>query len=395
MLERILSMIPAGGNRQYPMKYMRMINSIKTRSILAENRYRLAHPIRTPGIEYFKYLINTMDFSALDKYKSDVDIYTEAIRDSELQLRNVIDPAFTNSIVGGKLVAKTAGVAPYEVFLNCDCLNPMVEYPFDMDWASGQWQKLRAIRILYYDSLELPEDFAKSTLNFTKQKPTFLVISVNTSILRFKYYKYLKACKEDKQEPDIDQFLKDNEFSAFFDDIFDIWVLNLLARVLSSPTDSPDTIYDDVTVSIRYCTKNMLKQGIEGIIQYADMLRQGGIRPQEFLITHWFSDRNILDIIQDNCVRWTQVDPDTRHTWLRAIRDIPYFALLLTIIRTFPDGPFKDAVNTRCKELWTLRLKPAAMPNTVIQPSLGNFLRKWQDGLSKFLDGGDVAMPFV
>lgn len=394
MLERILSMFPVAGNRQYPMKYMRMISCIKTRSVLAKRRYQLAHPIKTQGMEFFKYLCTSMDYTSLDKYNSDVDRYTEVIRSSELMIRNTVDPVYTNSIVGGKLVAKTAGIAPYEVLLNCDCLNPLAEYPFDAPWSSGRWQNLRGIRILYHDSLELPEDFAKSTLNFTKQKPSFLVISVNISILRFKYYKYLKHCESNNVDPDIDVFLKDFEYKSFFDDIFDIWILNLLTRVLSSPTDSVEDIFNDVTVSIRYCTKNMLIQGIEGIVQYADLLRQGSIRPQEFLITEWFGNRNILDIINDNCVRWTQLEPGTRHAWLRAVRDIPYFALLISIIRTFPDSPLKDAVNIRCKELWTLRIKPVAMPNTVMQPILGDFLRTWQDALSKFLEGGSIEMPF-
>ena len=386
-------MIPLG-NRQYPLRYLRMVTCIKTRSILAQNRYKLAHPIHTAGIEFFKYLCTTMDYSTLDQYKSDVDRYTEVLRGSQLQLRNVVDPAFTNNISGGRLVAKIAGVAPYEVFLNCDCLDPSVEYPFEADWNSGKWQKMRGIRVLYHDSLELPEDFAKSTFNFTKQKPNYLVIGVDTAILRFKYYKYLQNCKADGTEPDIDAFLKDYEFAQFFDDVLNIWLFNLLLRVISSPADSAETIYKDVTVSVRYCTKNMLMQGIEGIIEYADLLRQGGIRPQEFFATKWFGDKSILELLNENCVRWTQIDPGVRHMWLRAMRDIPFFALIVSVVRAFPDTPFKEAVNTRCKELWTTRLKPAAIPSTVTQPNLGNVLRSWQTALEKFLGGGSIPMPF-
>ena len=281
-------------------------------------------------------------------------------------------------------------VAPCEIMLNCESANPLQDLPFDKDWS--EWRPLRAVRLLYHDSLELPEDFAKSMFMFKEQKPDYLVVSINVPILLFKYYKYVVECRKESIAPNTNHFIKEYEYSRFFDDIYDIWTLNLLLRIFESPDANADTIISDVTMPLRFCTTNMLRQGIDGIKEYVDLLRQGAMKPQDFLATRWFVDRSVLDMI-DERAHWTQLPRTHRYMWLNNIHWLPYFFLILTIVRMFQDGPLKDAVNLRCNELWIKWIRPVYMPTAVTNPALGDFIRNMQTKISQMLQNQPVVFP--
>ena len=389
MLSRILAMLPEG-NRKFPLRYMRMVNSIRDRMCLARNRYLLAHPIQTPGIELLRFLCLNLDIAALDKYTSDADRYTEVIKFFKDEYRASVDPNFSNTIAGGRWIDKRGGVGPSEIILSCESTNPLTDLPFDKDW--NEWRYLRAVRLLYHDSLELPEDFAKSMFLFKEQKPDYLVVSINVPILLFKYYKYTVACRKDNLQVNTAAFLKDSEYTYFFDDLYDIWTLNILLRIFENPDSSADEIIKDVTMPIRFCTANMLRQGLDGIKEFVDLLRQGALKPQDFLAIHWFAGRSILDMLTEN-EHWVQLPPTHRYLWLDSIHWMPWYILILEIIRMFQDGPLKDAVNIRCIEIWNRKFRTVYMPGAVINPALGDFIRQLQAEIGKIFKNEPIVFP--
>ena len=103
LLDRVISLIPEG-NRRFPLKYIRMLNSIRDRYCLAKNKYLLAHPVRTPAVEMIRNILLNIDLNTLDGYKTDVDRYTEYIKYTGQNARAIFDPNFTNAIATGKFV---------------------------------------------------------------------------------------------------------------------------------------------------------------------------------------------------------------------------------------------------------------------------------------------------
>lgn len=391
MLERILPLLP-DGNRKFPLRYMRMVGTITDRMCLARNRYLLAHPIRTPGIELLRFLCLNLDIHQMDAYSNDADRYTNVIKYSAIPFRTVIDPIYTNSIAGGRWTVKNGTSTPCEILLNCEFANPINELPFDRDW--GEWQRIRGVRLLYHDSLELPEDFAKSLFVFKEQKPNYLIFAINVPALLFKYYKYVVDCRKDQQIPDTNYFLKEFEYSYFFDDLYDIWTLNLLIRIFESPDSSVDDVINDITMPLRFCTYNMLSQGVQGIFEFVNLLRTGAIKPQDFLATHWFrGGKTIVDQYKENCIRFTQLPQNHRYLWLKTLNEFPYFFLINTLVNMFLDGPLKETVAIRCKEIFVTKIAPVNMPSAVINPVLGNFIRQWQSSLSQYLRGEPTIFP--
>lgn len=392
MLDRLLSVIPTG-NRRFPIKYMRMITSIKDRMVLAKNRYLLAHPIRTPAIEMFRYILQNLNLETLASYNSDVDRYTEYLKTIGSYFRLTLDPNFSNTIAGGRFIdrSSTFNFTPAEILLNCEFANPIKELPFDADWS--EWETLRSIRIMYHDSLQIPEDFSKSTFSFTLNPPTHMIIAVNAPVLCFKYYKYLVDCKTSGMQPDVIYFLKQFEFAYFFDDLIDIFIMNTLQRVFSHPDDDIDQIAGDMLVPIRFCTMNMKRQGVEGIVEFVNLLRNGSIKPGDFLATHWFGNQSIMEKFQSNCRRYTALPNNSRYLWLRTLNDMPYLSMIIASVRSFPDGPLKDTFNNRCRELWNLRINPVSMPSSVTSTGVKDVIANWKSNLGGYLNGSDQILP--
>ena len=390
MLDRLMSLIP-DGNRRFPLKYMRMITSIRDRMVLAKNRYLLAHPIRTPAIEMFRYILLNLNMDTLTSFNSDVDRYTEYLKTIGSYFRLTLDPNYSNSIAGGRFVDRQITMNTAEIYLNCEFADPIKELPFDEDWS--EWETLRGIRIMYHDSLEIPEDFSKSMLQFRLSPPTFMVIAINAPLLCFKYYKYIEDCKASGMQPDVIYFLKQFEFAYFFDDLIDIFIMNVLQRIFSHPDDSIDDIAQEMLVPVRFCTTNMKRQGVEGIVEFVNLLRNGSIKPGDFLATRWFGNQSIMEKFQDNCIRYTALPNTSRYLWLRTINDLPYLSMIIAAVRSFQDGPLKETFNQRCKELWNLKINPINMPSAVTGPNIKNVIAEWKANLGRYLAGEDQILP--
>lgn len=381
MLSRLRSVLP-DGNRKFPLKYMRMVNTILDRMYLAKNRYLLANPIRTPGMELLRFLILNFDIDAMDDYSSDADRYTELVRFYKDTYRSSFDPVFSNTIDGGKFMLPVGGKTPDEIFLNCECNNPLIDLPFDRPWSD--WQDLRSIELLYHNSLELPENFYRSMFEFKFDRPEFLLFSLNVTVLLFKYYKYAKDCKNSHQEPDILYFLKEFEYSHFFEDLFDTWIFNLVTHVFENPDAEVDSIISGLTVPMRFCTTNMLRMGIEGLQDYAKLVKQGAMKPQDFMVTKWFREGSLNDRM-DYLDRWVLIPQTHKYLWLRCMEWLPYLYLYMVICRLFPETPLMATLETRCKELWELKIKHVNMPAAVINPKYGPHLDHLNDLMQEIL----------
>lgn len=324
----------------------------------------------------------------MDECKSDMERYNKLINGYCVTMRTAIDPMFTNVISGGKFI-KSAMTS--EIPLVCEFANPYNEFPFEKDWLS--WKPMRGVRMMYHDSLELPEEFVSSMIQFKVEKPKYLLVAINLPLLCLKWYKYTVECRRNRDTYDVDGFLKEYEYSYFFDDLVDIWILNLLLHVLTNPDKVTDDIISRITMPVRFCTTNMMRQGIDGIKEFVELLRNGSMKPQDFMVTRWFNERSLIDLINENCYRWVSLPALSRYLWQKTLNQFPYFSLLVESVRLFPDTPFKDTINLRCKEIFNYQIRPISMPSAVTNPVLGDFIRLWQNELSTFLNNGAAKFP--
>lgn len=387
MLSIIRSAIPEG-NRKYPLKYYRMMNSIMDHMSLAKNRYTLAHPIQTQGMELLRYLILNIPMSELDGFSNDFERYTNVIKFYKSSYLASFDPVVTGNVMGGKWIRRTGSVDQCEIILNTDIANPLDVYPFDEPWES--WQNLRAVRLLYHNSYEMPEDFSKSLFDFKTEIPSVTTISLDVATLVFKYYKYCKACYDQKIEPLPNEFLKQYEYQHFFDDLYEIFVLNLLLLVYENPDMSVEDIASRHTIPARFCQDNILIQGIDGVKEYVALLQTNACKPQDFLDIRWFLGGSIKDkmnLLDAYCI----VPERQNYLWTDVLKWMPYLRLIVAAANMFPDSPLGKLLMTRCNMIYRRKFQYAQIPSLVHGQVLRTFVYDLRNKIEALLKN-EVSM---
>ena len=383
MIDRI-SQVMQEGTRRYPLLYRRMINCIYDRFSYIRNTFLIGSPAKTPGTMLLRYLISNLNVVKLSTMSSDIERYTSTIKFFKHSYLQAFDPVMNGSIKGGKWISNnSAGVImPPEVILNVDCESPLDMLPLDKPWVD--WQILRGFRFLYHDSLELIERFNTCMLTFRVQKPTILVVSLDVAILLFKYYKYWEDCLNHGVSADIDEFIMRYEYTYLFDDLLDIWTLNLLSLIFSHPEMSTRDIINKLTVPQRICTDTMLSQGIDGAKQFIDLIKHGSVKPQDFLETRWFVDNTVREKM-DQLDQWCTVPDRRQYLWCNALMWLPYLRLLLILTNMFPEGAVNQLIKNRFEQLYIRKFKYAAMPGLANSKALQEFITKLNEDIRQCL----------
>lgn len=379
MFKRILDVIPEG-NRKIPLKYYRMMNTIMDHLTLSKNRYLLAHPIQTQGMELLRYFILNLPIAELEACSNDAERYSSILKEFKQSYLMAYDSVICGSIDGGRWFknCKSSEDIP-EIVLDISLDDPEHVYPFDKPWED--WQDIRSVRILYHDSLELPEDFAPSMWEFKKDIPSVAVIGIDVTTLCFKYYKYYQDCKGSQVSPDPNEFLKQYEYQYFFEDMYEIFTLNLLLKIFSDSELTVKDVVSSVVTSPRIVAENMLTQGITGIYDFVELLKTNACKLQDFVGIKWFLVGSILDkfefLTKKCCV------PDRQqYLWAEVSLNIPYFALLVAISKLYPDAPVAKTIAGRSSELYIKRFRTTPLPSIVH----GAKLKKYVDDLRKTIE---------
>lgn len=358
MLTRLRSILP-DGTPKFPLRYRRMINSMSDRLDYLKSRYLYAAPYQTRGMELLRYYILAVDYGALDSYPTDLERYTNVIKFFKNSRLQAFDPVVNGNIVGGRLFRAREGMPPPEVWLNVDAKDPMSQYPLEKPWE--EWQDLRSVRILYHDSFELLDEFNNSLLNYKKDLPSALIVSLDVATLIFKYYKYWKSCQASGVAPDINAYLKTYEYSWFYDDLLDIWILNTLIYVFENPETSVDRVLARMTIPVRVATDHMLVQGIEGLKEFVDLVKEGALRPQDLLevkLFHYDTIKTRMNEID----AWTLMPERRQYLWCRTLVWLPYLRLMNAVLNLAPAAGITALMRERCAELYWRKFKYVNMP---------------------------------
>lgn len=387
MLDRLISALPIG-NRKFPLKYRRMLGILRDRMEFAKSRYLFAKPTKTPGIDLLRLLILGVDMEELDSCRSDVQRYTEIIKNYKLTKLHAFDPVANGTVRGGKFMIARGDVPPSEVFLNVDPSNPLLDLPFDKPW--DVWQELRGIRLLYHNSMELIDNAPRTIFEFKRDAPSFIVYSLDVSILVFKYYKYWKNCQTAKIEPDIDEYLKRYELAKFFDDQYNLWILNLMLLVLANPNKSATDIVGELSVPARLLMSNTLLQGVEGLVDFMNLIKSGAVKPQDFLVTRWFPDTTILEHMAV-LNKWCDLPTRHQYLWARALLWYPYLTVLILLATYFPEGGINRMIMERADETYVKYFKYVKMPNVNGGIGFTSFCEKLNAAVVNTLNGKPVG----
>lgn len=364
MIRQLLDVIPEG-NRKYPVRYRRALNVIYSRMAWLKFLF-VSEPLAvSPGVELLKSLILNANMEELDSYPNDIDRFTYAIqfyKNSRLmQFDPVYSGKFTKGYFTNGLASNYAGTT--EVLLDVDTRHPFDTFPLDKDFVD--WHELRGLRLVYHDSLEIPERIIRGLITFNKDAPSVAVMTIDVPVLVFKYYKYWKSCQKEGNTPDVMWFLNNYEYSLFFSDFMDTWALNLFPYAFTARVEgkTPQEACKNLTVPTRVATDNVLREVIGGLYEYVDLYRQNSLRPQDLIDTAWFPNGTTIRERINYLYEAARFPGQRNYKWCEALFWLPYVDIITSSLKVFPSSPVSNQIAARARSLWRSNYKFANMTN--------------------------------
>ena len=174
MIRTLLDVIPAG-NRKYPIRYRRAINVMYSRLDYLRFRFLNTEMTNSPGLNLLKSLLLNVDMNDLDSYPNDIDRFIYVIQSYKQSRLNQFDPVYSGKFFSDYFTNRGRIDGTTEILLDVDTDKPLTTFPLDKDWS--EWQYLRGLRIISYDSLELPETITSSLITFNRDAPTIIISS--------------------------------------------------------------------------------------------------------------------------------------------------------------------------------------------------------------------------
>ncbi len=379
MLDRLLSILPQG-NPKNPLMYLRMIDSINVRLNLMKNKFLLGHGTQTAGVELLRFFILNIDLEEILAYESDIDRFTNIIDFVENTYKGAFDPIYKGKIESGLFMQRTGPRVP-EFMMNTEFDNKIADYPFDKPYQ--EWNKLRAVRIIHHDSLELVNDLHTWWIKFTDMPPSYMLYSIDIRTLVFKWVKYVEYCRSSGIEPDDMEFLKHSELVHWHDDLFNIWLFNCLNIVVTTH-DEPEPEYAEVNVDPYIASATTIDKGFQGVNDFITLVKQGSVRLQDMLETKWINGMTVMDRIAEQ-KRYVRLPELRQYRWLEIIRWLPYLKFVLNLNKWYPNVGVSKMISDRARDIMNRDLKFQNLENNLIMPEAKAKLKQDLEDLKKLV----------
>lgn len=360
MLKNILSVLPKGTPRN-PTIYYRLLDTLTARMTVVRNKFKNASLVRTSGSDLLRWMLLSFDLNQAKSYADDISLYTSYVSDFVDEYRSAFDPVWSKSISLNGFTTTKTGVSPAEIFINCTVSNPSVYYPFGSGW--DKWSDVRALHIVYHNSTELPIDLYTGKVVFTQKFPTFVVIAINVPTLLMKWYKYNEACETTGEEPNVTKFLKDTEYNKIFDDLVDIWTVNLIEKVVSHPEASANKIVADMSVPLFITTPNIVENGVAGLQDLMRLLDNRNVKLQDILETKLFTAGRTLKSYIQNLDSIISVPELRQYQWINIAKTLPYLKLISAIIGRDRANPAYKQLAMKAYWAYVKNIRTANLPS--------------------------------
>ncbi len=228
MLKLILNDLQSGKPRSIPYwNYLQ--NSMDVRQNYWRNRYNNSAEQEHKGTYILKNILGQLNINDLMNRKNDYDTYLFDVVPMINGVRTIFDPVWsTNNFFN----CFSHGPNPItDVFLNCSYRLPLTDLPMNTPYE--YWRNLSPLNVVYYDSLEFVERIDNVRLDF--QKPVnYVVWGLNVPLLIMKYIKWMRYYANTLHQPEesVKHFLKYEVFRLIFDDLINVWTLNIITDSL-------------------------------------------------------------------------------------------------------------------------------------------------------------------
>ena len=321
MLNYLLKLIPNASARQI-VNWNRFVTILKLRTEVLRSRFLIAPFIYTSGNNMIIRMLNSIPIKELESLSNDYQRYTQIIYPMVTQHRMMFDQVYSGKL---KTSYFTKNPNVTEIILNVSMNNPLSTMPMDWDWY--RWQEQKPIRVIHYDSLELITDLTAFRLEFNKSNPpSRCVYSIDTSLLFLKYWKYVSHNQNIGESYSVEEFIQQYIFNTWFEDIRNIWLFNIVAKMLFEEFDASE-ITTDPLIQISSMIPS-LKKDLNSIVA---LCNKKTIGIGDIVATDWLDNTSIYNWMKE-MTDATQVPDLRQYKSLDIIRTIPFIQFVIKLL---------------------------------------------------------------
>ena len=184
------------------------------------------------------------------------------------------------------------------------------------------WEYEQAITILSHDSMEFNTKYNKSTFQFKKDVPTYMLIGINSEVLLMKYYRYLKAYNYTFSTVPLDDFIKYEIFDFLFDDMYKIWCINLFSSIQADTSKVDQFNITKNIVNINdHVSASSLRDAIRDYVEFLDYVKSGKYKLADFLETVFFGNKSYKEISEHRHDNF-KISSRSQYTGLTILNDM-------------------------------------------------------------------------
>lgn len=312
MLDYLLQLIPKAAPRQI-YNWNRFVTILKLRTEILKSRFLIAPFIYTSGVNMLLKILHSVPINELKTLNNDYQRYTQLVYPMVEQHRMLFDQVYSGKL---KTSYFTKNVETTELILNVSMDNPLSTLPMDQDWL--QWKDLKPVRVLHYDSLELITTLQLFKLEFKKNPPTRCVYSIDISLLILKYWKYVQYQTDIGEAINPEEFLQQYIYTQWFEDLRNIWLFNLVSRMIFDEFDE-SLIFVDPLVQI----SNMIPGLKTDLYKIAELCNKKTLGIGDVVCSDWLDNITIFAWLTE-INKATRVPELRQYQALDVVRGLPF-----------------------------------------------------------------------
>ena len=215
--------------RIYP-KISGYLQTLNQEILYNAHRYNSMPGHDHPGMMLLASLLDQADIPHLREIPDQFDRYRYGVIEQLESLERNFDPVQQGINTQGRFLPHQ-NHRTRQVLVPVRCDSPYSDLPMGSDWSA--WSRVRPLRVAYADSTELTFHTYQDVLNYRKDIPKLVVLTLNVTALVMMYSVYRDTVAEDSPSP-LDFLHRYVVYPALTEDNAQLWIVTQYIQALDT-----------------------------------------------------------------------------------------------------------------------------------------------------------------
>lgn len=340
MLEDLATWYNKPGSPKVTPEWIAYIRQLDVQKEQLKRRFLGLMPRITEGTEFLTHILDLADIPYIAKQGNDFYAYMTYIPQVQAQVSSIFDLIRNGRPVFNRYI-KRSGFPCYEFTSPVSDVDHLALFPMGQPYYA--WRDTVApLTLWWHDSTEYTLDLMQNQIKFYHDVPETVLFFLDVPSLCIKYLKYYQdpSIRADNKTPL--QFIHDDVYFAFFDQIQSIWIFkqHLLALDILLGYEDASAITETVKYTITQygSVGQRYPMAMNLLLKWYTDVAKGNYLPQSLFNTPFFPLKGLKSFngLVSWMTDWLDIPHLTQYKWVRILRDMPYLEYVAKVYALNP-----------------------------------------------------------